>query len=385
MSDPTIDLDGVEVSHKDIEIARDGDLTVRVIEYEEIDSDGNMEPAFATDFCVQKEILKKRSPVFASMLGPHWREGKQKLIELHEDTGISTTAIHVWLRIFHGDGDSKETCGKVNHEHLWHVYEAAQKYRLEIDDAKAWFDLWWNAHELEVDCRIANQLLFPCWAFRHLRAFGYVTKIVVYNEAGYISPVNPTPHKDLQLPDKIPQQLNKAKLKLKDTVQKMLWEPMAEFLQKERSGSEDKRFVQHQRRLVRKNIWPSEKARVDNGIEHLLERIESLKVDRAEENSDLHEYTQGDHLDASLGLAVEKTRTQFDGLCLKCMAMSESGRGKSDEAYFAKNRRKDWDDECRDEGMDHGDDSWFFSYLGRRPFTERREYWWDSWNDDRWW
>ncbi|KAK7566388.1 hypothetical protein BKA81DRAFT_356139 [Phyllosticta paracitricarpa] len=334
------------------------------------------------------------------MLGSHWREGKQKVVELHEDTQISTLAMHVWFRILHGDAHSSETLEDVEHMELFHVFKTAEKYALKIDDAKAWFAAWWKSLH-HVDLQTARELLFPCWVFQHTRAFAFVTKFV-YNAPSYIAPYNPSPHKDLLLPDEILKQLNRAKAGLKETVQMKLREPMEDVLSKDVCGSKQKNFFMHQKRLMTNKIWPFEDTRKDRGIEELLNRIESLdKITNLEKSKQIGQNKSAsgeekgdksgvdcircDKIDRSLQEAITKTRKKFDGLCLKCMEASDR---VNDERYFLKERSKTWDSGCRSEGLHHGQNTWFHSYVGERPCKERLDHWRDKWDGDSdryWW
>lgn len=131
--------------------------------------------------------------------------------------------------------------------------------------------------------------------------------------------------------------------------------------------------------MLRADVWPLERTFTQTSVSDLLERLGKVtyKGEPGACNSCriyVSEVVKG---------AVRATGEYFDGLCLLCMTKTfdadDKGNPKrSADAYWTQHREKSWGLYCRRRGFEHGEPTWYFSYMGSKPHKDAREAWYDD-------
>lgn len=196
-----------------IVIDESGDLTLKIIEYEDrTTSLGNQrslsqgfvdqEPIIrkTQDFQVCRQVLVHSSFVFKQLLSTTFAEASQSTVTLKED-GVDT--IEIWFRVMHNT--ITESTYDVPLSEMWNLVAAADKYDLNIHDLNEWFAKWHKKNSSTYD---THQLLYPCYRFDHALGFAQATKGLAYNNTGHITKSNPTKHFELHLPSRIIRKSN---------------------------------------------------------------------------------------------------------------------------------------------------------------------------------
>lgn len=199
--------------HFEISITSDSDLTVRVWEYEDMRaSPGQKTPVKSTtDFAVKKDVLRANSPFFDTMFGSRFREPDTSLVELKENSWIHTIALEIWFRRFH-ELAMTEACMTADREAIWSLVRAGDEFGLKREPLIQWFREWFdkNVKGKNLGSRlgkdggtIAQEMLYPCWAFDHAPGFLAATKWLVYNTEKHIMERNPSKHRNFHLPPRV--------------------------------------------------------------------------------------------------------------------------------------------------------------------------------------
>ncbi|KAL8856868.1 MAG: hypothetical protein Q9178_006585 [Gyalolechia marmorata] len=185
-------------------IAKDGDLTVEITEYDYKVIWPSDQPVIrqCQSFLVSREVLKDSSDVLKSMLGGEWREANQSIVTLKD---ITVPAIEIWFQVLHEVNPNYN----VPIPAIWHLANIGQQFRFDILKLKDWFaewyerqpvDLWYTNYKSIPDPRC---LLYPCWVFDHYEGFMRITSFCAYRYAGHIMEINPSRHQDLHLPARV--------------------------------------------------------------------------------------------------------------------------------------------------------------------------------------
>ncbi|EOD52638.1 hypothetical protein UCRNP2_574 [Neofusicoccum parvum UCRNP2] len=339
-----ITIDDETIPYSRIKIADNPDLTIRVFEYVEgpgystdsdnEDDDRGTAKTRATDFGVDKNVMRLHSPMLSKMLGPGgWREAGRAVVELHEDTSISTTAMQAWFLHFHGK--TARLAGlEVTRRDIWSIVAAGKKYGLKA------------------------------------------SRYLAYNKHGHIMEKNPTKHRDLHLPLRTIQQINAAKGRLRIVLHRELWKPINRLLTQAECSCKEKTVFGYQKALVKIGVWPLEEMYLKYSLKEILDKLS--KFNWAPDPDSCRSYcgmTDYAGLVAEAGREVSK---YFHGLCLVCMDMTNPKTTNVDEDYWRHNFIKDWDRKCRPHGVSHGQPTWFYSYMGRKQQTDAREAWYQA-------
>ncbi|GME45801.1 hypothetical protein GTA08_BOTSDO04619 [Neofusicoccum parvum] len=383
-----ITIDDETIPYSRIKIADNPDLTIRVFEYVEgpgystdsgnEDDDRGTAKARATDFGVDKNVMRLHSPMLSKMLGPGgWREAGRAVVELHEDTSISTTAMQAWFLHFHGK--TARLAGlEVTRKDIWSIVAAGKKYGLKSAELKTWFADWYTKSEKGKVWKVQDfqELLYPCFEFDHAPGFARASRYLAYNKHGHIMEKNPTKHRDLHLPPRTIQQINAAKGRLRIVLHRELWKPIHTLLTEAKCSCKEKTVFGYQKALVNIGVWPLEEMYLKYSLKEILDKLS--KFDWAPDPDSCRYYcnmTDYAGLVAEAGRDVSK---YFHGLCLVCMDMTNPKTTNVDEYYWWHNYIKDWDRKCRPHGVSHGQPTWFYSYMGRKQQTDAREAWYQA-------
>ncbi len=192
-------------------IARKGNLTVEVIEYDDKarDGNGNRLVKKKQQFRVRREVLTKQLKL------SHWKEAQQDLVQLKEDSSIAS--MDIWFRILH----DTDMVHDVPLEEMWSLVAACDKHQFDLDMLKPWFATWYQKHGVNqyyTNWDIKNKsdtylldprsLLYPCWKFDHAEGFMRATHFLSYNSVGHITEYNPTIYLHLRLENRIIRKLS---------------------------------------------------------------------------------------------------------------------------------------------------------------------------------
>lgn len=187
-----------DIPHRQHDIVKDADLTLRLFEYEEPSrSNGNQKILLQVhDFRVSSETLIKL-PYFKILLRGDFKECGQDIVSLQED---DPDAVMVWLYIIHDN--LVENAFHAYITTAWFMLEVADKYGFhEIPHgssqqnqevarvcrtARKWFAMWLNRYESERSYDQACMLLYPCHEFDDAAGFAALTKRVCYEASEYI-------------------------------------------------------------------------------------------------------------------------------------------------------------------------------------------------------
>ena len=178
-------------------IAKDGDLIVEVVQYDEdiYNADGNRASREVAQFHVDRNVLTKASqPLLKMLLDPRWKEATQSVVSIGEGRFAST---EVWLRVIH-----KATPNLIiPFKEIWHLVAAIEYYGLDATIFNPWFADWYSANNpLLLKPR---ELLFPTWRFDHAKGFARWTRYLAYAVNGHITEENPTKLHNYHLPPRI--------------------------------------------------------------------------------------------------------------------------------------------------------------------------------------
>ncbi|KLJ13346.1 hypothetical protein EMPG_11722 [Blastomyces silverae] len=212
-----------------IEIAKDGDLVVEVIEYCSILKNRkrprSLEPAKSALFQVSRYKLAEHSAVFNELLFGAGEEANRKRITLKE---CNITSMELWFRIMHANISSIHL-EKISIIEMWHAVLACDKYAIERDEIEPWFRMWWEALSRKP---LSNtdlcRMLLPCYYFRCWQGFMFWTKKLVYESMDAILNTNPirTAHTCLRLPIDIIKTLNITRRQIRNIIHDRLCSPI---------------------------------------------------------------------------------------------------------------------------------------------------------------
>ncbi|MCJ1476578.1 hypothetical protein MMC13_005244 [Lambiella insularis] len=346
-----------------IDIDAQGDLVVRVVEYENaLSGSPRQKPPVRqiVDFKVRKEVLVKSSTYFRTMFSAgQYSEATQDPITLEEDR---TICMEVWFRRLHNS--MVAIPHNLTLEEIWHLLAACNKYDLVVTDLKDWFATWYgnqNVTDLEME-----QLLYPCFMFDHPIGFALSTKYLVYNGSGHLTEENPTQYRRLHLDSLVIQQLNAAKGRLRIILHGGLFRPIDSLLDA-RCECSAKVLKMYEGRLKSMGVWPLEKV-ARRSIQSILNILESFTW--TPPPIDCNGVCKKDYTSA-VQEARSGTKIYFGGLCLDCMDSSKPKTGDAHEDYWRHGNlsESEWVRGCR--MGPHPQSTWYFSFMGRRQHMEQ--------------
>ncbi|KAL4915678.1 hypothetical protein BDW62DRAFT_212532 [Aspergillus aurantiobrunneus] len=307
-------------------------VLVTVCEYEDY-YDENKKPAkrisTSAVFQVERERLSA-SDHFRTMLRGSWRESTTELITLHEDKILAMEIL------FNGLHDTLGSIAstKVLMATVWYLILACDKYEVEFREGplKAWFIGWYKQEKINPD--FERQVLYPCYEFDYAPGFQEVTRYFAYHSKYHIMEHKPIDLFVLHLPQRVIQQLNAARGRLRNVLHNGLFDHITVF--------------DHFRELERIKVWPLEntmkkKASI-NDILTNLKQFDSSRI-RAPGTGTT---SNGNQCTLNPGQGV------FDGLCLDCMSVTKTlqeGRDP-DHEYWQNCEKSIWDLYCR---INHGE------------------------------
>ncbi|KAL8774465.1 MAG: hypothetical protein Q9209_000838 [Squamulea sp. 1 TL-2023] len=353
-----------------IVIAKDGDLTIQVVEFDDKIRDEDDKPVVSKtqDFLVSREILATNSSHFAILLRTNiFSEARKDRITLQDD---SIKSMQIWFETFHAITPTHA----VGIEEMWHLSAAGNKYRLDMTRLEAWFtswyrlqpvDEWYKAHQqgLTVVKKVPEprSLMYPCWIFNHHLGFKRITEYAAYNYTGHIVEVNPTEHKNLHLPPRVIQQLNHAKGRLRTIIHRELYKPIDRLLEAKCSCKEHTLF-NYEKALTIAEVWPLEKNAQHTSMHDLMDRLDDFhfKVKPGACYSCRNDYEE------LVEEARDLTLAYFDGLCLDCIDESKAKDGDAEYWRHSKYRRPRETDMISCNKGKHTQSCWYYSYIGRK-------------------
>ncbi|KAL8687826.1 MAG: hypothetical protein Q9218_006106 [Villophora microphyllina] len=351
-----------------IEIDPRGDLVIKVVQFDDtvVVPRGEEQPTLCEEeFQISKDVARQHSKVLGRLINRHYEQMQEnKRFEPFTLKGDTITSMEILLRSIHGVlGDMDRN---VFLEQMWHLTAAADKYAIDIDESLTdWFEDWYLAQQ-DVNAAIpgqAQKLLFPCWRFNHAEGFQEASHTVIYGSQGPVMERNPTKQYEQRLPQRVIQQLNAAKGRLRTILHAKIWELIDEILNSSCSLKEKTMFgyikaLTATRAFPLDPIWP--KWEVTRVLAHLRSfSYESPKC------TDQYCRCHRRNFDGAIIKACNIVAGYCDGLCLDCMNKSMPKTADYDTDYWLHNDldEDDWDRECR---VSHDEPTWYFSFMGRR-------------------
>ncbi|KAK0625665.1 hypothetical protein DIS24_g11022 [Lasiodiplodia hormozganensis] len=378
--------------HYSVKIAAEPDLTVRIYEYQDVYAPPGRLPPIkcVTDYAVSRTIMRANSEPFDAMLQGGWMESRTTIVELKENDWIMSLAMEIWFRAFHGVPMTEE-CYKADVAVVWSLVRAGNMWKLKREGLIKWFSDWfkecWERNKGKDlgksmgksmggmggrSAKLAQVILYPCWAFDHAPGFAAATKWLVYHSASHITEFNPTKHRDLHLPKRIIQQLNAARGRLKAVMHDILWTPIERPLKYATCDCKEVTLFLYQKALLDVSVWPLERTFSHTSITGLLGRLEAFEYKSEHKPCSSCEI----RCEEVVKNTIREVSGYFDGLCLVCMALTEPGAPHdADWYYWNHDKIKDWDRGCRGRGVKHGQPTWFYSYMSATYHKDARENW----------
>lgn len=280
---------------------------------------------------------------------------------------------------------------------LWSVIVAGDKYSFKFDLLTGWFEEWYNRNERDEDLardegKSAQELLFPFWAFEHIKGFLRVTRWLVYNRTSHIVESNPTKLKHIHLPSRVIrrcspkyrrrecvadclEQLNSARGRLKAVLHDQLWQPIERPLTSGPCNCKEKTLFEYQKAMLKAKVWPLERTFAHTSVSEILFRLTQITYEGEPDSCD------DSRIDCRqvVQKTVRETGKYFDSLCLRCMyKTTATGPRRSDDDYWTHHQHRDWDETCRGYGIRHGQATWYYSYMGSTPHKDAREAWYEK-------
>ncbi|KAF9883077.1 hypothetical protein FE257_004111 [Aspergillus nanangensis] len=363
-------LDEPHNAHHEIIIAQDSDRIIKVREYDRSHGSDSEEKDLQMIGTASMHVSSKaleHIDYFKSMLRGSWRESSQEII-LEDD---KITAVEVWMRLFHSTLD-KLDMDSISIEDVWYLIITGDKYGLNFRKLSSWFAKWYGHQDSTKTQNFERKMLYPCYVFNYARGFLAVSKHLVYNVAGHISEVNPTEITQLHIAPRVLQQLNAARGRLRNLINRYLNEKVKCIVGSSSCECKENTVFYYYRELRRIQIWPLEEITAKTSVDRLLTRLKDFdeqlmlrNMSKAKGPEKLcSECTHNWKRDVQE--AIKKVSTYFDGLCLDCMVKIKDEikiiRHSSDDEYYVFTHNR-YDEGCR---VDHGEPTQYFSVNGRR-------------------
>ncbi|KAL2075340.1 hypothetical protein VTL71DRAFT_283 [Oculimacula yallundae] len=351
-------------NNKFIEIDPTGDLIIKVVEYdlEAFGQDGNHPVLKTASFKVSRQTLLANcdSAVFKAMLSGAFKEGRESVVTLHED---SVASVELWLRRFYDafNEDSYE----IPIVEVWNAIGFGRKYLFHGEKLNAWFMTYISKQKaMGFSKEDLMEWLYPCEAFSHPVGFAYITKMLAHEGTGHIQERNPSRYRDLHVEGRVIQQLNAARGSMRKEIVKGLFNPLNRICDRE-CAVHEKSIKSYLNAIRRTGVWPVE------DIQHKSNKdiIESAGfvnwIAAKPENACIS------CLSSLSGAHVLKIRqailTYWEGLCLDCMDISKPRTGSIDNDYWTHNDTRNYDRGCR---IRHKRNTWYFSFMGRAEIMD---------------
>ncbi|EAS36721.3 uncharacterized protein CIMG_02075 [Coccidioides immitis RS] len=337
-------------------LAYPGDLTVSVTQY------GGEKTVL---FRVEKLKLIENSDYFQNMFNGACAESCGDSISLKED---NIKSMELWFRLFHSTL-SQVPDHEVSIAQVWHMIVAGDKgkskmrtfvstascyYLVTLSTLLGGFNFFQNI--LYMDSRITSR------NFALLRT-------------GYS-----------YLPQKIIQQLNEAKGRLRNILRRELFSHMNHIIEEARCDCKEGTMFRYLRELTRICVWPLEDNVYRTSIVTILDRLENFRnasmgpesrprvsnahaVDTKSNSAQSQTPKKRTDLNrrclcvrdwkVAVMHARRKTSGYFEGLCIDGMNATKNLRWGDNPDYWRDNH----DEGCR---IQHGEPTFFFSFMGQR-------------------
>ncbi|KAL8978900.1 MAG: hypothetical protein Q9205_005635 [Flavoplaca limonia] len=348
-------------------IDNEGDLLVEVVEWDHEQEWPDRKPIIrkTQHFWVWRQVLKDSSRVFKNMLGGEFRERHQDSIKLQDWT---ISCIKIWLQALHNVRQDYD----VPIEATWHLAKMGEYYGFDILKLKDWFADWyqrqpvdrWYINRESDDVPNPRWLLYPCWIFDHYKGFMKATEFCTYHYCGHITEHNPTRFRDLHLPQRIIQQLNAAKGRLRTVLHKDLYGPNDRLLRATCTCKAESLWG-YEKALTDCKAWPLERLVQVTSMAVILERLTRFKY--ALPSTACSDCRQNYH--SVVKGAISHTSGYFDGLCLDCMDSSKTDDEDADYWSHGELKQSDFVYGCR--AGRHGQPTWYYSYMGQKQSKDR--------------
>ncbi|PLB49793.1 hypothetical protein P170DRAFT_510254 [Aspergillus steynii IBT 23096] len=323
--------------YKQIDTCPDGDLDVVVREYER----HNEYPIQGVTFKTQRKVV----------------------ISSSED---NVKAVEIWLRCFHETLQESLGSETISVAEIWHIIMAGDKYGFELPRLYDWLVAWFAKNTPDapksLTFNFAPSMLFPCYAFNYAEGFQIVTRRLAYHGVKFVHEVNPTSIYQMHMPQRIIQQINAAKGRLRNIFLRELNKGMLHLLDAARCNCKEMTFYNFHKELRRIKVYPPEEHMASSSIDGLLQRLKSFDSSRMTQSKDkasLCQFCAKDWKETVCDV-IPTVGKYFDGQCLDCLENSKN----TDQEYWSLHLDSGrYDEECR---ITHGEPAHYFSFMGRR-------------------
>lgn len=162
------------------------------------------------------------------------------------------------------------------------------------------------------------------------------------------------------------EQMNAAKGRLRTELHRMTFEPIRHLLNAT-CHCKEKTLFQYVKALHSTGVWPLDPVWPKNSVNDILTRLNKFSY-KPPPNA-CGKFCQRNY-EKDVGQAISHVREYFDGLCLDCMDKSMPKTRDYDTDYWYHNRleKRKWNRGCR---VEHGQATWYFSFMGRKEDQER--------------
>ncbi|KAF2233705.1 hypothetical protein EV356DRAFT_193808 [Viridothelium virens] len=347
-------------TYKQVNLATDFDLTLRVIEYDDAFVSPNKPIQSTVDFEVKRDLVSKQafSKFMANMLKPssNFVEGDQDIVELKDQ---SCRAIDPFLRELHFNKDHHVK--DVDLDMVWLVLHTADFFGFSLEPLRDWFDKCFQSNVFwATSLNYARQTLYPTYIFNQAAAFTEATETLVYEGEGHLTESTPFFKASLHLPNLVIQQLNAAKGRVRNILHDGLFDACRSLLDQS-CPCKERVFFGYFKKMCDLEVLPFETTFKGTSISDMIWRAGHFDWTPPPDSCDScrRDYHR------LIKLATTKAERYFDGMCLDCMDASKSKTKNGDRHsdYWMHNRLQSWDKGCR---VRHGEPSWYFSFMGRK-------------------
>ncbi|KAK0124265.1 hypothetical protein ONS95_009238 [Cadophora gregata] len=341
--------------HSSHEIDPNGDLTIKVLEYDlTICDDNGKHPVLKTaSFKVSRQTVidKSKSNPLKVMLSGGFLEARSKEIIFKEDTIAS---VDLWLRCFHQAFD--DACYSIPIKEVWHALVFAKKYLIDPLELKEWFDKYWKGvDEKQFKLNDMRQHLYPAYMFDSPIAFAWLTKNLAYKSADHVTEINPTEHRYLHLDGNVVGSINGARGTLRGKLIRGLFDPVSSFLNA-KCDCKEKALFAYNMGIGKTGIWPLHEHH-KKSIQEILDSKGFVKFE-CEVATDACVFCQAHCNPAVVHSLRHRISDHFEGLCLDCMKRTKGG--SVDDDYWEHDKDKEWSRNC---SIAHGQPTWYFSFM----------------------
>ena len=166
------------------------------------------------------------------------------------------------------------------------------------------------------------------------------------------------------LTNRIAEQLNAAKGRLKTILHRDLFKPIEPLLRSVNCAHVKENVFGYLKELLLLGVWPMEDTARTLSIQGILNNLQDFDYSPSTSCTACSRNYQ-----TTVAIVREETQRYFDGICLDCLDKTKPHTGDSDIDYWLHQEFKEDSvfDRCR---ITHRQSTWYFSFMGRKADRE---------------